>query len=202
MNITRLDGIRVSVPLSRPYVISRGPTYAFQNVLARLHGEDGLVGLGECAVLSVIGDADEGAARLRKEIGPRVMGMDSLDVEAILERIGAANWPGDLGPIAALDNALWDLNGKALGLPAYKLLGGELHRRMPVDYTLGEETPDAMGRRAVEMAEVGGFGAFCVKVGEARSSWTSHASRRSARRWGVRRGSEQMPMRATTSRPR
>lgn len=165
MKITQLDVVRVSVPLSRPYVISRGPTYAFQNVLGRVHGEDGLVGLGECAILSVVGDADEGARQLREEIGPRVVGMDSLDVEAILERIGAAGWRGDLGPIAALDNALWDLNGKALGLPAYKLLGGELHRRMPVDYTLGEDEPDAMGRRAVEMAEVGGFRAFCVKVG-------------------------------------
>jgi L-alanine-DL-glutamate epimerase-like enolase superfamily enzyme len=165
MKITKLDVVRVSVPLGRPYVISRGPTYAFQNVLARLRGENGLVGLGECAVLSVVGDADEGATRLREEIGPRVVGMDSLDIEAILERIDAASWQGDLGPIAALDNALWDLNGKTLGLPAYKLLGGELHRRMPVDYTLGEEAPDAMGRRAVEMAEVGGFRAFCVKVG-------------------------------------
>ena len=164
MKITKLDVVRVSVPLSRPYVISRGPTYAFQNVLARLHGEDGVAGLGECAVLSVVGDADEGARRLRDEIAPQVVGMDSLDVETILERIGAARWPGDLGPIAALDNALWDLNGKALGLPAYKLLGGELRRRMPVDYTLGEDEPEAMGHRAVEMAEVGGFRAFCVKV--------------------------------------
>jgi L-alanine-DL-glutamate epimerase-like enolase superfamily enzyme len=165
MKITALDVVRVDVPLSRPYIISRGPTYTFQNVLARLQGEDGLVGLGECSALSVVGDPDRAAARLRQEIGPRVIGLDSLDVETILERIGAASWPGDRGPIAALDNALWDLNGKALGLPAYKLLGGLLHRRMPVDYTLGEDSPEAMGRRAVEMAEVGGFRAFCVKVG-------------------------------------
>jgi muconate cycloisomerase len=165
MKITKLEIVRVSVPLSRPYVISRGPTHAFQNVLARLHGADGPVGLGECAVLSVVGDADEGAARLRDEIAPRVVGMDSLDIEAILERIGAPSWPGDLGPVAALDNALWDLNGKTLGLPAYKLLGGELRRRMAVDYTLGEAEPDAMAQRALEMAESGGFRAFCVKVG-------------------------------------
>lgn len=165
MNITKLDVVRVSVPLSRPYVISRGPTHAFQNLLVRVHGDDGLVGLGECAVLSVIGDADEGARRLRDEIAPRIGGVDSLDIETILERIGAATWQGDLGPIGALDNALWDLNGKAAGLPAYKLLGGKLRRRMPVDYTLGEEEPEVMGRRAVEMAEVGGFRAFCVKVG-------------------------------------
>src|SRR2546430_8800433 len=99
MRITELEVVRVSVPLSRPYVISRGPTFAFQNVLARLHGEDGLVRLGECAVLSVVGDADEAAARLREEIRPRLLGMDSLDVEVILERIGVTNWQGDLGPI-------------------------------------------------------------------------------------------------------
>src|SRR5689334_22826855 len=113
MKIAKIDVVRVSVPLSRPYVISRGPTHAFQNVLARVHGEDGQVGLGECAILSVVGDADEGARQLR-EVAPRVIGMDSLDIEAILARIGAATWQGDLGPIAALDNALWDLNGKAL----------------------------------------------------------------------------------------
>lgn len=163
MKITGLEAVKVSVPLSRPYIISRGPTYAFQNVLVRLRGEDGLVGLGEVAVLSVVGDTDAAVATLRNEIGPRIVGMDSLDVEAILDRLAVRTWTA-LEPWAAVDMALWDLNGKALGLPAYRLLGGLLTRRAPVDYTLSQDEPTAMGRRAVEMMETGGFSAFCVKV--------------------------------------
>ncbi len=54
MKIQRVDVVKVRLPLGRPYVISRGPTYHFQNLLVRIHGEDGLVGLGECADRTVI----------------------------------------------------------------------------------------------------------------------------------------------------
>jgi L-alanine-DL-glutamate epimerase-like enolase superfamily enzyme len=102
-------------------------------------------------------------------VAPKLVGMDSLDVEAIVERLQPDGWP-NLEPFAAIDMALWDLNGKALGLPAYKLLGGLLRETAPVDYTLGEDEPDAMAARAVEMAEQGGFRAFCVKVAGAGGS--------------------------------
>lgn len=67
--------------------------------------------------------------------------------------------------MGAIDLALWDLNGKALGLPAYRLLGGLVQRRLPVDHTLGKGAPAETARQAVAMAEQGGFTAFCVKVG-------------------------------------
>ena len=164
MKIQSLGVVKVRVPLARPYVISRGAVHAFENILVRLHAEDGLVGLGECTVLSVVGDVDSAARRLREQVAPRLVGLDSFDVEAIVQSLEPASWP-DLGPVAAIDFALWDLNGKALGRPAYQLLGGLVNPRVPVDYTLGEEPPETMARRALEMVEQGGFRAFCVKVG-------------------------------------
>ena len=136
---------------------------SFKNVLVRLHGSDGLVGLGECDVQSVAGDIDAAFERLCS-LAPHLVGLDSLDVETIV----AAAEPetqADLGVVAAFDIAAWDLNGKAVGLPVHSLLGGALQRRVPVDYTLGEAIPSEMAARARRMRDLGGFTGFCVKVG-------------------------------------
>lgn len=164
MIIRSVDVVKVGVPLSQPYVYGRGVSTCFQNFLVRVHSDDGMVGLGEGAVLGVTGDLKGTCARLEREMVPRVIGMDSLDMEAIIERVASGPSP-DLWAVGGLDLALWDLNGKALGLPAYKLLGGEYNRRMLVDYSLSEDEPDGMARKTLEMMEKGGFWAFCVKIG-------------------------------------
>jgi len=144
-------------------VLSRGAVTLFKNVLVRLHAVDGTVGLGECDVLSVAGDID--AAYLRLQQGAaRLVGVDPFDIEAVLDRLEPDTQP-DLGVVAAFDIACWDLAGKLTGLPAYKLLGGEVQSRIPVDFTLGQDESEAMGRRAARMLEEGGFGGFCIKVG-------------------------------------
>jgi len=163
VRITAVDVLRIRIPLARPYVISRGRIEAFTNLLIRVHGSEGVVGLGECALLSLLGDLDA-AERLLREMGRRLVGMDSWDVETVI----AAIEPGlsfELGPLAAIDMALWDLNGKESQLPAYVLLGGLIRRRMLVDFTIGQNSPDVMATQAAAMARAGGFTGFCVKVG-------------------------------------
>lgn len=160
--------------------MSRGPTYFFENLLVRVHGDEGAVGLGETASLTVVGDVDAVSRILREAMIPKILGMDSFDMEAIVERLAPAN-STDLWATAAIDLALWDLNGKALGLPAYRLLGGLYQREMPVDYTLGEDSPEGMATRALEMMEEGGFSAFCVKIGGGNELATDVARIRAVR---------------------
>jgi L-alanine-DL-glutamate epimerase-like enolase superfamily enzyme len=180
MIIKSVDIVKVRVPLSWPYVMSRGPTYYFENLLVRVHGKEGAVGLGETASLTVVGDVDAVYRILREIMVPKVVGMDSLDIESIVEKLAPAN-STDLWATAAIDLALWDLNGKALGLPAYKLLGGLYQRKIPVDYTLGEDSPKGMASRASEMMKEGGFKAFCVKIGGGNDLKTDVARVRAVR---------------------
>ena len=168
MRIHEVEVIKVEVPLARPYVISRGPTHSFRQVLVLIRGEDGTTGVGECALFSVVGNWDAVYEALLGFAGV-IRGLDSWDIEGILDRMQAGEQP-DLAPVAAIDMALWDLNGKSLEIPVYKLLGSAVNKALPVDYTLGQEAPLEMARRAVQIADQAGFTGFCVKVAGKHSS--------------------------------
>ena len=102
--------------------------------LARVESDDGLVSWGEC--ISQFREATL-ATKIIIEQGfaPLLVGEDGLDVERhwhkMLERIW---WYGPEGiaafAVSAVDMALWDLKGKALGLPVCQLLGGQLHDKI------------------------------------------------------------------------
>ena len=59
-------------------------------------------------------------------IKPLLVGQDPLDREMFWKWMWVANLPEHLA--SAVDNALWDLAGRAAGLPVYKLLGGARDR--------------------------------------------------------------------------
>lgn len=157
-----MDVVRVRIPLATPYVFSRGTVAAFTNLLVRIHDEDGRVGLGECIVGSLLGSVDEAEGVLRGW-STVLVGREAADIESILRQLQDSDLK-DLGPLASVDMALWDLAGKSIGRPVYDLLGGALTRRMPVDFSLGQATPSAMADQARQMSEHG-FDGFSIKVG-------------------------------------
>ena len=102
--------------------------------LARVESADGLVGWGEC--ISQFREASL-ATRIVIEQGyaPLLVGEDPLEVEHLWNRmLDHVWWYGPEGiaafGVSAVDMALWDLKGKALGLPVASLLGGRLHHKV------------------------------------------------------------------------
>ncbi|MBW1699530.1 MAG: mandelate racemase/muconate lactonizing enzyme family protein [Deltaproteobacteria bacterium] len=173
MKIRAVEIKRVRIPLSEPYVFGpnleghshyRKPVDYFENIVIRMKGEEGLEGIGECVVRSTISSIDLAEKTLESEFVPAIIGMDSMDVEAIIKKLDPQKRP-DLGPVAGIDLALWDLNGKQLGLPAYKLLGGAVQDSLPASYTLSMASPDKMAEKTLEMANYG-YKTFVVKVGQ------------------------------------
>src|SRR5262249_56342233 len=72
------------------------------------------------------------------DLGGRGVGEDPLCIEAIIAKLRAAaggSGPAGMFPLAlsAIDIALWDIRGKALGQPLWKLLGGARQREAPYD---------------------------------------------------------------------
>jgi L-alanine-DL-glutamate epimerase-like enolase superfamily enzyme len=109
MKITALETIRLG---------------EFANVLwVRLHTDEGLVGLGE----TFMGPAAV-EAYLHETVAPKLMGTDPLRIEA--RNASLANYLGWRGSgvetrgNSAVDIALWDIFGKAVGLPVCDALGG------------------------------------------------------------------------------
>ncbi|MGH7920302.1 MAG: mandelate racemase/muconate lactonizing enzyme family protein [Candidatus Dormibacteraceae bacterium] len=114
--------------------------------LLRIDTNQGVYGLGE------VRDAGHTMDALRFK--SMLLGQDPTNVDAIFHRIsrfGAAGREG--GGVSGIEMALWDLAGKAYGVPAYQFLGGK-HRdriRLYADTpTPKEGTPDAYVRRVTE----------------------------------------------------
>ena len=98
--------------------------------LARVETDGGLVGWGEC--ISQFPEAALATAVIIEEgYAPLLNGEDPRDVERLWSKMLAHIWwygPEGIAAfgVSAVDMALWDLRGKALGLPVADLLGGRL----------------------------------------------------------------------------
>lgn len=84
----------------------------------------------------VFGPVDgQHAILLPREIGPAVLGMDPMATEKVWDTLLRRNRNGRSGyymmAMSALDCALWDLKGKALDQPVYRLLGGPVRNPVP-----------------------------------------------------------------------
>ena len=123
--------------------------------------EDGTEGWGEPAVE---GKADTVKAAV-KELWQYIKGKDARQIEDIWQLLYRGGFyrggPILMSAIAGIDQALWDIKGKALGVPVYELLGGAVRDKMKVySWIGGDKVTDAVegagkrireGFRAVKM---------------------------------------------------
>ncbi|MCI0721039.1 MAG: hypothetical protein L0338_19025, partial [Acidobacteria bacterium] len=110
----------------------------FSSKFVRVYTDQGLTGTGE--MMDTIGAAQ----MINEQMGPSIVGRDPLDIEAIYfhfwgwGEVPRATWPvfmrGMGGPylsaVSGIDIALWDLAGKAIGVPIYRLLGGKVRDKI------------------------------------------------------------------------
>ena len=137
-------------------------------LFVRVETHDGAVGWGEGS-LEGHAEAVEGAfASLRD----RFVGTDADRIEDLWQtayRLGFyRGGPVLMSALSGLDQALWDLKGKALGVPVWQLLGGRVRDRVPVYAWIGGDSPSeviesaqgriAQGFRAVKMNGTGSLG--------------------------------------------
>src|SRR5581483_5681643 len=112
---------------------------ARRSAFVRIHSSEGISGIGEASPMQ------GGAASLgiiNRDMAPALIGADPLDhavlQDRLLHRLVKLGPEGALtGALAAIDIALWDLKGKALGQPIYKLLGGAWRTELPFYASIG-----------------------------------------------------------------
>jgi mannonate dehydratase len=94
-------------------------------VTLKLETADGVTGLGDA---TLNGRELAVASYLSDHVLPMIVGLDARRIEDIWQLLyKSAYWrrgPVTMTAIAAVDTALWDIKGKALGAPVYQLLGG------------------------------------------------------------------------------
>ena len=161
MRITAVEGFDLSCPLDRSFGWSQGWVSTRDVGVVKITTDEGLVGWGE------------GSAAV-EHLAQHLIGENPMDRAGLWERCfhslyNANNFVGFGGSaLSAVDIALWDLAGKASGLPVCELLGGRVRSRVAVYatglyYTEGE-FPDRLLDEARGYVDAG-FSGMKTKVG-------------------------------------
>ena len=154
----RVSGRVARLELAETFTIARGSSDHEDVVQVELE-HDGLVGYGEAAPASFLGETVPGTLAFVERQAPAALGDDPFALEEIGRRLAAV--PGVRAGRAALDGALHDWVGKRCGQPTWRLLG--LSRvTPPTSYTIGIDTVEGTADRARRAA---GFRFLKLKVG-------------------------------------
>jgi len=156
----------------RPFKISRGfvggPNMKWGfHVLIKVYTDEDFIGLGECrpnnphqheTTWSVI-------AALKHFYGPLLIGKDPFNIEVIMNEFDSY-LPENYHARAAVDFALYDLMGKYTGQPVYNLIGGLVHKRIPVKFPLSQGSTKEMVEEALRVISATGSNYLKIKIGQ------------------------------------
>lgn len=172
MRITRTTAIALSyrLPEGKTVRLGVGATIKRDAIIVRVETDEGITGYGEAhpgrspgAIVSLI----------HNTLAPLIAGMDACDVVGVWSRVHRMQLSSHgLGAGAALalsgiDLALWDIRGKAAGMPLYRLLGGS-RRRIPAyagGISLGFQSPSSLVDEAREYVAQG-YRAVKLRLGD------------------------------------
>jgi L-alanine-DL-glutamate epimerase-like enolase superfamily enzyme len=196
----RATWVHVPIPPERQHTSDFGRIASFDSVIVKVETDAGLVGWGEAkAGVGSAASAHGLAAIVNHDYAPLLVGEDPRDVARLWDvlyntpREGYALARGHVLPqlgrrglsisaIAGVDLALWDLLGKSLGAPVWRLLGGRRAVRMPAYASGGWADESHIGEQLQGYLDKGGFRAVKMRVGvmdgePRRSAARVHAAR-------------------------
>lgn len=127
-------------------------------VFIKVYTDEGIDGIGE-ATLEYKEKALTGAVEHAKEA---LVGKDPFRIEQLTHDLYRdAYWRGGavlMSALSGIECALWDIKGKALGVPVYELLGGRMRDDVRIyvnGWFSGAKTPEEFGRKAAEAVKRG-----------------------------------------------
>lgn len=164
MKITAIEAIPFEIPFSRPFHFASGVATVADQVLVRVHTDDGLVGHGEAPPRPYTYGESQASivAAVERWFSPALVGVDPFARERIAAELNRT--VGNPTAKAAVDVAVWDVFGQAIGQPCHTLLGGYAPN-VRVAHMLGMADTAQMVEEALRVREAHGIGAFKVKVG-------------------------------------
>jgi D-galactarolactone cycloisomerase len=164
--ISQVTAHPLRAALPTPQRTSQGDWAAIELVVVEVETDQGLVGFGEC--LGRRG-ASAYARFIDGVLGPQIVGQDPLDRRKLWNAMRGV-LTGRVGgmlveAIAGVDIALWDIAGRAAGIPVAKLLGGVGRSAVPAYASSINWFDDAAVEQEVAAALAAGFRQIKVKIG-------------------------------------
>lgn len=166
MKIVSINAYAVTVPIEAPMRHSYGVHLAFTRTIVEINTDEGITGLSETAA----------SPEQVLSAGAAAIGLNPFDLELIRTRVTQRfYWSQDPLVAAAIEIGCIDIQGKAIGEPAYRVLGGKLRDSMDVAaylfYRYESDThpavtsPGEMADHALDLGERFGFKTFKLKAG-------------------------------------
>jgi muconate cycloisomerase len=166
MKITKVSARAVKIPRSHTLTTSYGSEDKAVTVLVTVETDEGLTGYGQASVdAPFYGESAEGMlANIRAHLAPALVGKDPLAITARLHDLHKA-LPHHYFSHAGIDLALWDLKGKALGVPVYQLLGGKVRDGVSLMGFVHHDAPQRMAEQAAATLDKTPFPVLKMKIG-------------------------------------
>ena len=163
MRIVQIEPMIVEIPLREPVTGVHGVTSVQSSVLVHVVADDGVDGWGDVDptpgyTLESVDDIHAGVERLAGAL----VGLDPLNTHRALTRMDET-LVGAFEAKAAIEMALLDLKGRALGVPVHSLLGGRLVDEIQLNAWIGAVPPAQAAREAADWL-ARGFTTAKIKV--------------------------------------
>lgn len=163
MKIIDLKYEKIKVKLKKPFVVALGVVEYCETVIVKISTDEGYCGYGEGAPFSpVTGESLDTVLFTLETFKGLLIGQDPLAIERI-HYIMDRTIIGNTAAKAAIDIALYDIKGKVMNAPLYKILGG-FDNKVQTDMTIGIASPEEMAEEAKQRVSEG-FRILKIKAG-------------------------------------
>ena len=167
MKITEIEPIPLRLPFAQPFKISQGARETLETLIVRVHTDEGIVGIGETQAWRRQGSAEllwSLVRTIKDHFEPLIAGRSPFDIGGILTTLNEALY-NTLYAQAAVADALYDIAGKAVGLPVHKLLAGECRDRVRIGGLLAMKPTVGELIESAQSFYERGFRHFGLKIG-------------------------------------
>lgn len=167
MKITSVEIKSYTLRYKEVFKIAKGDLEGAPLVFIFIQTDEGVTGVGYApgSAPFIDGETQESvAAAVTGIMKPVLVGQDPTDIEAIMTEIDKRlqfNYRAKAG----VEIALYDLLGKILNVPLFKLWGGLCRDKVPVVRMVGIASPDLMAAKAKDLVAQG-FGYLKIKIGK------------------------------------
>lgn len=169
MKITNIEVYAIAIPYRGLYTLASGSTKTLRRIIVKILTDEDVYGIGETGttIPERGGETVESIYfALKNYFIPKLIGLDPMKIGDAIRVIENAHWGGEgfMCSKCAIDNALYDIFGKATGVTAATALGGQSREKFTVSRSLGVKSPDEMAQEA-EALKSHGYAMLTVKIG-------------------------------------
>lgn len=163
MKISKTEIFMYKIPMD-PFTIATGTMDYAQNVLIKIHTDEGIIGWGECSAFPmIVGETQLSCYHLAQDFAKYLKGKNPLEIG---ERMQDLHFiiAGNYTAKSAFDLALYDIAAQAANKPLFAYLGGS-KKPIESDLTIGIDTPENMRDQAIDFVK-NGVTMIKVKLGK------------------------------------